>query len=391
MDQWIEVKIGEIIKEMPKSQIQVGESAEYGVYPFFTSGTEVKRYNDFLVDGKYLFLSTGGNAQVSYYDGKASYSTDTYCLTTIKDDPRFIYYILLLNIHKIDSKFFIGSGLKHLQKKDFQEFIIYKPKDRDEQSKITEILSTIDDSIQQTEKLIAKYKRIKTGLMQDLLTKGIDENGKIRSEEKHLFKDSKIGRIPEEWKESTIGKSVNICNQYRLPLSEIVREGMKGPFPYYGPTGVLDYINEYRVEGKFVLIGEDGDHFLKFKKQQMTILVDGKFNVNNHAHLLQGTDECTTEWVHEYFMHRDITENLTRQGAGRFKLNKAALKELSFPIPKLEEQNKIIERTSSIRKYIDQLEQEKAKLIHLKDGLMHDLLSGKIRVTNLLKEKEPAL
>ena len=70
---------------------------------------------------------------------------------------------------------------------------------KSEQTKIAEILSTVDQAIEQTEALIAKQQRIKTGLMQDLLTRGIDEDGNLRSEETHEFKDSPLGRIPVEW------------------------------------------------------------------------------------------------------------------------------------------------------------------------------------------------
>ena len=68
-----------------------------------------------------------------------------------------------------------------------------------EQTKIAEILSTVDQAIEQTEALIAKQQRIKTGIMQDLLTRGIDEHGNLRSEQTHRFKDSPLGRIPMEW------------------------------------------------------------------------------------------------------------------------------------------------------------------------------------------------
>ena len=68
-----------------------------------------------------------------------------------------------------------------------------------EQAKIAEILSTVDRAIEQTEALIAKQQRIKTGLMQDLLTRGIDEHGNLRSEQTHQFKDSPLGRIPVDW------------------------------------------------------------------------------------------------------------------------------------------------------------------------------------------------
>ncbi|MEK7827232.1 MAG: restriction endonuclease subunit S [Thermodesulfobacteriota bacterium] len=79
---------------------------------------------------------------------------------------------------------------------------------RPEQTKIAEILSTVDRAIEQTEALIAKQQRIKTGLMQDLLTRGIDEHGNLRTEQTHQFKNSPLGRIPVEWEVDEFGHSV---------------------------------------------------------------------------------------------------------------------------------------------------------------------------------------
>ena len=77
-----------------------------------------------------------------------------------------------------------------------------------EQAKIAEVLSKVDQAIEQTESLIAKQQRIKTGLMQDLLTRGIDEHGNLRSEETHQFKDSPLGRIPVDWEVNVFGDCV---------------------------------------------------------------------------------------------------------------------------------------------------------------------------------------
>ena len=87
-------------------------------------------------------------------------------------------------------------------------FIVQHPKGKKEQTKIAAILSTIDRAIEQTEAIIAKQQRIKTGLMQDLLTKGIDEDGNVRSEATHEFKDSPLGRIPVEWEVEVFGNRV---------------------------------------------------------------------------------------------------------------------------------------------------------------------------------------
>lgn len=149
--------------------------------------------------------------------------------------------------------------------------------------------------------------------------------------------------LPPGWRMSTIGKSTLIENRLRKPINSAERATMKGQYPYFGPTGILDYINEYRVEGEYTLIGEDGDHFLKFDIWDMTHLVRGRFNVNNHAHLLRGTEDCLTEWIFQYFKHRDITPFLSRQGSGRLKLQKAVLEMIPIVIPPLKEQEAILE------------------------------------------------
>ena len=86
-----------------------------------------------------------------------------------------------------------------LNKQKLKQILFEYPESGREQAKVAEVLSTVDRAIEQTEALIAKQQRIKTGLMQDLLTCGIDEHGNLRSEQTHEFKDSPLGRIPAEW------------------------------------------------------------------------------------------------------------------------------------------------------------------------------------------------
>lgn len=193
------------------------------------------------------------------------------------------------------------------------------------------------------------------------------------------YKQTEAGTVPHDWNVTQVGQAFVICNNLRLPLSEGVRKGISGDYPYYGPTKVQDYINEYRVEGEYALIGEDGDHFLKWNTLPMTQLATGRFNVNNHAHLLKGNDRITTtQWFYYFFKHRDITNCLTRQGAGRYKLTKAALQALpcAFP-PSIEEQTAIATALSEADALIAGLEKliEKKRLI--KQGAMQELLRPK--------------
>ncbi|SDY12111.1 restriction endonuclease subunit S [Nitrosomonas sp. Nm33] len=283
-----------------------------------------------------------------------------------------------------------GSTMQHITRKELKNFAAQFPVEEADQKNIADVITALDHIIEQTEAIIAKQQRIKTGLMQDLLTKGIDEHGNIRSEATHAFKDSPLGRIPMEWNSRTIRNSAEVCNNLRKPLSAQVRETMQGDYPYYGPTGVLDYIDKFRVNGKYVLIGEDGDHFLKWDKQEMTILINDPCNVNNHAHILKGNDAVLTDWLHFYFLHRDITYYLTRQGAGRFKLNKATLLDLPLAAPEsVVEQGRICEVIEKVRVDQSDTQSRRHKLQSIRVGLLADLLSGRRRVTNLLMQATP--
>lgn len=153
-----------------------------------------------------------------------------------------------------------------------------------------------------------------------------------------------MNRTPSGWILTTVGKACCIRNDLRLPISKEERAKMPGCYPYYGPTGELDRLSEYRIEGTFALIGEDGDHFLDFENKSQTLLVSGRFNVNNHAHVIASTEDCSAEWFYNYFRHRSLISSLTRQGAGRYKLNKAALEKLPILLPPKAEQDEINSR-----------------------------------------------
>ena len=162
---------------------------------------------------------------------------------------------------------------------------------------------------------------------------------------------------------------------------------MSGPYPYYGPTSVQGWINEYRVEGEHALIGEDGDHFLKWRTQSMTLLAEGKFNVNNHAHLVRGTENLTS-WFFWFFAHRDLCTYLTRQGASRYKLTKATLLKLPCPIPPLHEQKAIAEALSDVDGLLGALDRLIAKKRDLKQAAVQQLLTGQIRLPGFHGEWE---
>ncbi|HFO0272138.1 TPA: restriction endonuclease subunit S [Enterobacter asburiae] len=191
---------------------------------------------------------------------------------------------------------------------------------------------------------------------------------------------ARIKSVPHGWQFTYVGKAFCIRNNLRKPISEEERSMSPGNYPYYGPTKIQGYIGTFEQDGSYALIGEDGDHFLKFEKHSMTQLVDGKCTVNNHAHIIEGTKEASREWFYYYFMHRDIFSFLSRQGAGRYKLNKASLEKMPLLLPTIVEQKKIAQILSTWDNAISVTEKLLANSQRQKKALMQQLLTGKKRL-----------
>lgn len=194
------------------------------------------------------------------------------------------------------------------------------------------------------------------------------------------------GVIPNVWRCYQIQDCLIVRNHERKPISEDERKAIPGPYPYYGPTQAQGYIATYESEGPAVLIGEDGDHFLKYKDREMTMYVDGKYTVNNHAHVLNGTKLCETKWFYFAYQHKSLFSAITRQGAGRYKLTKEALINLPLQCPPIEEQKKIISILTTQDKVIELKEKRLAEKLRQKKYLMQQLLTGKKRLPGYVGE-----
>ncbi|MGK0488160.1 MAG: type I restriction enzyme S subunit [Candidatus Endobugula sp.] len=217
------------------------------------------------------------------------------------------------------------------------------------QGKVVQLLQSLDEVIQREKLLLDELIRFKHCFRKEVFN-GFDK--------RNLKYNSVLIGKPD-WKVCALGDVCKITNNLRKPISKEVRSGMKGNYPYYGPTSVLDYISEFRLDGEYVLIGEDGDHFLKYEDWNMTQYVEGKFNVNNHAHILKGTDFCLTKWIFFSLQHRNVIPHISKQGATRYKLNKDSLEKIPLIVPPVHVQRSLIEKFELIEKNIKKV---KAKI-----------------------------
>jgi len=318
-------------------------------------------------------------------------------------DKKFIYYYLLTR-----KKWFEKEATQAINQASINQNTLKKhllltiPKSTTEQTQIATILTKVDEAITKTEQLIAKYTRIKTGLMQDLLTKGIDENGNIRSEETHEFKDSALGRIPKEWE---CEKLISYCQKIQDGTHFSPKTDTNGKYKYVTSKNIrmgyldlsnLEFINEEahnkiykRCSIKFgdVLLTKDGastgNICLNNLKEEFSLL--------SSVALIRGkAGVLKNEFIFQFFMEESGQKSLIGQMSGNAipRITLTKINNTFIKVPSFKEQEVIVQKLKPQDELINEEKIKLTKLQSLKTGLMQDLLSGKVRVNHLIKETE---
>lgn len=313
----------------------------------------------------------------------------------------YLYYALLSERGQtIIRNRISGSAQPGLKSGFINNFPIDLPESTDEQGKISEILGMLDRAIEQTKALIAKQQRIKTGLMQDLLTKGIDEHGNIRSEATHAFKDSPLGQIPVEWEAVKIEAALaeNPKNGYSpkereafagtlmLGLGCLTVEGFKPVQLKNAPA------DDSRVYGARL---NHGDFLISRSNTRELVGLVGIFKEIGTVCIypdlmvrLRFDGSVSSEFMEHAFRHHVLRRQITGAAIGTsgsmVKINSQVIKNCHFSRPPRDEQESIVRILGESAKTILEMNELLEKLRSLKRGLMHDLLTGKRRVTPLL-------
>lgn len=245
-----------------------------------------------------------------------------------------------------------------------------------EQCAIARVLNDVDALITSLDKLIAKKRDIKQATMQQLLT------GKMRlpgfsKGARQAYKQTEAGEIPEDWEVKKLGDVADFLDGRRRPINESDRAEMRGEYPYYGASGIVDYVNDYIFDEELILLGEDGENILS-RNCKLAFQVSGKIWVNNHAHVLRPKANTDASFLTEYLESLDYEQYNT--GTAQPKLNKKVCLGIIVFSPPLLEQQAISTVLSDMDAEIAALEQKRDKIRVLKQGMMQELLTGKTRL-----------
>ena len=188
---------------------------------------------------------------------------------------------------------------------------------------------------------------------------------------------TEVGVIPEDWKVCTLGDAVDFLDGKRKPIKESNRAKMHGIYPYYGASGIVDYVNNYLFNEDLILLGEDGENILS-RSVRLAFRVSEKIWVNNHAHVLKPKLDFDIGFLTEYLESLDYS--LYNSGTAQPKLNQQTCQSIPIIQPSQEEQQEIATVISDMDAEIAALETRLAKTQSVKQGMMQQLLTGKVRL-----------
>lgn len=186
------------------------------------------------------------------------------------------------------------------------------------------------------------------------------------------FRMTEIGLVPMEWNITNLGHIVDIQDRRRIPLSSSQRSNMQGVYPYCGANGIIDHIDDYIFDGEYILLAEDGGFWDKY--QNTAYLMNGKFWVNNHAHIVSAKDGSAINRFILYWLNYADIESYT-SGTTRKKLNQGVMKSIPIPLPPLPEQKKIAAVLSTVQEAKEKTEVVIEAARELKKSLMKYLFT----------------
>ncbi len=270
----------------------------------------------------------------------------------------FLYYLHYRDLEGTLSRHFNGAGIQHFTGEALAKFEMPYPPIA-EQHRIIALLDEAFDGIATAKANAEKNLHNACTLFESHLQSVFTERG-------------------EGWVETTVDKISTNLDSKRIPITKSDRKS--GEYPYYGASGIADYVANYIFDGDALLVSEDGANLLT-RSTPIAFSVSGKYWVNNHAHILKFEHMATQRFVEFYFASVRLDEYIT--GAAQPKLNQKALNSIPIHIPvSVAEQATIVECVESFQEETRRLEslyqRKLAALDELKQSLLHQAFSGQL-------------
>ena len=390
------IRLGEIGKISMCKRILKSQTNEFSGIPFYKISTfggtptvyidekiyrEYKEKYSYPKKGDILISAAGTIGKTVIFDGEDSYFQDSNIVWIENDESKvtnqFLYYFLQTNPFITTN----GSTIKRLYNDNLRDTKIPNVPSIQQQNQITDILGALDKKIQINNQINQELEAMAKTLYDYWFVQFDfpDQNGKPykSSGGKMVYNPELKREIPKGWEVEKLG-DITICHDSkRVPLSSNDRELVKGEIPYYGATGIMDYVNDYIFDGDYVLMAEDGSVMTE-KGTPILQRISGKNWVNNHAHVLEPIKNHSCKLL--MMLLKDVSVMKIKTGSIQMKINQENMNKIVVPAIPLELLFEINQKLEVIDKQQLNLIEENKQLTQLRDWLLPMLMNGQVKV-----------
>lgn len=296
-----------------------------------------------------------------------------------ESSEKFMHYVFTYIRNSIQNS--VTGSIQDNINIDYLSQLDFKVPPKSYQDRVVGVLGTIDEKIDTNTRICTELEAMAKTLYDYWFTQFDFPNAEgkpYRSSGGEMVWNDQLKReIPKGWQVSSIGSVTRNYDSKRVPLSQNERDIMKGGIPYYGATGIMDYVNRHIFDGQYVLIAEDGS-VMDVKGNPIVQMIWGKTWVNNHAHVLQGCNGYSNELLYLLLQHIPVVKIMT--GSIQKKINQDNLN--SYNIPQIPDpiSQAFYEIVKPMFEKIQSLQDENDELTKLRDWLLPVLMNGQATV-----------
>lgn len=194
--------------------------------------------------------------------------------------------------------------------------------------RIEELFAKLDEAKERLQEVADSFAVRKAAILHKAFTGELTKQWRLEN-----------GVSDESWEEKKLSEITENQDSKRIPLSKSQRDNMNRIYDYYGASGIIDKVDDYIFEGKKLLIGEDGANLVT-RSKNIAFIADGKYWVNNHAHILDVKDTVLLMYLCNYINNMDLIPYVT--GSAQPKLTQAKMNNIKIFLPTLPEQHEIV-------------------------------------------------
>lgn len=345
---WEQRKLGDMCDEFKSgSSILAKDICEQGEYPVY-GGNGLRGYTaTYNHDGIYALIGRQGAlcGNMNKVYGKAYFTEHAVAVKANKNNNTDFLFFLLdkMNLRQYSGQ----SAQPGLAVNKLIELITLVP-NCSEQKLIGIFFNKLDNLITLHQRKLNHLKDKKKGLLQKMFPK----NGE-------LIPELRFPEFTAPWEQRKLGEIVDFLDEQRKPLESGKRES--GPYPYYGASGIIDYVKDYIFYEELILLSEDGANIID-RNYRVCFLAQGKYWVNNHAHVLKAKKNYSNGFICESLERLNYDKYNT--GTAQPKLNQEVCRNINIWVPKLDEQKKIF---AVLNDHDNLITLHQRKLDHLKE------------------------